>query len=331
MGSFKEIVGQKQLKEQMMNSIEQGKISHAYLLYGENRAGKEFVADIFAQALQCEESGVEPCGVCHSCRLAAAHMHPDILYVLHDKPGSIGVDDIRYRINDTVQIKPYQGKYKIYIVPEADLMTPQAQNALLKTIEEPPAYVVIILLTSDKDKMLPTIHSRCVPMDLRPVSDGEMRKYLMETLKVPDYRAEMCIAFARGNVGRAKALASSEDFDKIRHSVLSLLKNVQDMLVVDIVEILDQFSKNEYAFDMNDYLDIMAVWYRDVLLFKATHDVNQLVFREELKSIQKDATIFTYEKIEEIIEALEKAKRRLLSNVKFTLTMELLFFTIKEK
>lgn len=328
MAKFSDIVGQAQIKEQLQGAIRQDTVSHAYLFYGEIRSGKEFIAKVFAKTLQCEEKKDEPCDECHSCKQAASGNHPDIIYVNHEKPTSIGVDDIRDGINNTVMIKPYSSRYKIYIIQDAEKMTPQAQNALLKTIEEPPAYAVFILLTNSMEMMLPTIISRCVVLHMKPVQDEEMRKYLMRTLKVPDYRAEICVAFARGNVGRAKALASSEDFDKIRQDALSLLKNIYDMEVVEIMDALKRI--NEYGFDIGDYLDIMSVWYRDVLLFKATHDMNHLIFRDEIQSIKKVAQHRDYEGIEEVINALEKAKSRLASNVKFDLAMELLLLTIKE-
>lgn len=328
MANFSDIIGQEQIKEQLQGAILQDKVSHAYLLHGEPRSGKEFIAKIFAQTLQCEAKKEEACQECHSCKQAASGNHPDIIFVTHEKPNSIGVDDIRDGVNHTVMIKPYSSRYKIYIIEDAEKMTPQAQNALLKTIEEPPAYAVFILLTSSMEVMLPTIISRCIVLHMKPVADEEMRRYLMRVLKVPDYRAEICVAFARGNVGRAKALASSEDFDKIRQDALSLLKNIYDMEIAEIMEALKRIK--EYGFDIGDYLDIMSVWYRDVLLFKATHDINHLIFRDEIQAIKKIAQHSDYEGIEEVIHALEKAKSRLASNVSLELTMELLLLTIKE-
>ncbi len=328
--NFSDIVGQESIKEQLQGAISTGRVSHAYILYGEVRSGKEFVAKVFSQALLCEKpvtkanGTIEPCGECHSCRQAMTSNHPDIIYV----PSTIGVEEIRDRIVETVQVKPYQGPYKIYIVEEAEKLSVQAQNVLLKTIEEPPAYVVFILLTSSTEALLPTILSRCVLLNMRPVRDDEMRNYLMEQLHVPESRAEICIAFARGNIGRAKALAASEDFDKIRTNALSLLKNIHEMDTADIMEALKNIR--EYGFDINDYLDIMAVWYRDILLFKATHDMNHLIFRDEIQSIQKVAQYSDYEGIEEVIQALEVAKSRLRSKVNYELTMELLLLTIKE-
>ena len=334
MAKFSEIIGQQQIREQLQNAVAEDRVSHAYILYGESRSGKEFIAKTFAQALLCEspehdaDGKIEPCCACHSCKQAQSLNHPDIIYVKHEKPTTIGVDDVREGIIETVPIKPYSSRYKIYIMEEAQLLTPQAQNALLKTIEEPPEYVVFLLLTNSTDVLLPTILSRCVMLEMKPVRDDEMREYLIRELQVPESRAEICIAFARGNVGRAKALASSEDFDKIRAGALALLKNIRDMDTADIMESLKNIR--EFGFDINDYLDIMAVWYRDILLFKATHDMNHLIFRDELQSIQKVAQYSDYEGIEEVIKALETAKSRLSSNVSYELTMELLLLTIKE-
>ncbi len=332
--AFSDIVGQSLIKEQLQGAIRSGKIGHAYIICGENRSGKEFIAKTFAQALLCEnptddpEKGLEACGECHSCRQARAMSHPDIIYVTHEKPNTIGVDDVRQGIGETVQIKPYSSSHKIYIIEEAEKLSPQAQNALLRTLEEPPEYVVFLLLTTGTGTLLPTIISRCNVLQMRPVQDDEMRHYLISTLHVPESRAEICIAFARGNVGRAKALASSEDFDKIRTGALSLLKNIREMDTAEVMEALKQIR--EYGFDINDYLDIMAVWYRDILLFKATHDMNHLIFRDEITNIKKAAQYSDYEGIEEVIRALEVAKNRLRSSADYEMTMELLLLTIQE-
>ena len=207
MSGFKDVVGHKDIIQYIKNAVSQDKVSHAYILNGERGSGKKLLANLFAQTLQCEEGKEEPCYYCHSCRQAVSGNHPDIIRVTHEKPGSISVDDIRKQINEDIQIKPYSGKYKIYIMADADLMTVQAQNALLKTIEEPPSYAVIFLLTENADSLLPTICSRCVMLKLRNIKDQLVKKYLMEQLQIPDYKAELCTAFAQGNIGRAIMLA----------------------------------------------------------------------------------------------------------------------------
>lgn len=328
MARFQDIIGQEQIKEHLQNAITAGKVSHAYIINGEKSSGKEFIAKVFAMALQCEKKEEESCQECHSCKQALSDNHPDIVRVTHEKPNTISVDDIRAQVNNDVAIKPYSGSYKIYIINEAEKMTPQAQNAILKTLEEPPEYAVILLLTTNVNSLLPTILSRCVVLNMKPVADELVKKYLMEQLQVPDYKAEVCVAFARGNIGKAKALASSEDFENVKAEALSLLKYIKDMELNEILAAIKKIT--EYKLEISDYLDICAIWYRDVLLFKATNDVNHLVFREEIQSLRKIAQRSSYEGIEEIIEALDTAKHRLEANVNFELTMELLMLTIQE-
>lgn len=329
MARFSDIVGQEQIIEHLKNSIRQNKVGHAYIISGERNCGKEFMAKVFAEAVQCEEpEGEEPCGKCHSCIQAESLNNPDIIFVSHEKPNVISVDDIRAQINATVDIIPYDRPKKIYIMNEGELMTIQAQNALLKTLEEPPEYVVIIILTSNIEAFLPTILSRCVVLNFKPVKDELIKQFLMDEIKIPDYKADICVAFARGNVGKARLLAKSEEFDKVKEDAIGLLKNIQEMETTEIVAAIKKIV--EYKFDVNDYLDIFAIWYRDMLLFKATHDMNGVVFREEMSYIIKAADRSTYEGIETIIDALEKCKQRLKANVNFELSMELLLLTIKE-
>ena len=328
MAGFQDIIGQEQIREHLQKAVSTGKVSHAYIISGEKSSGKEFIARVFAMALQCEKEGAEPCHECRSCKQALSNNHPDIIHVTHEKPNTISVDDIRAQVNNDVAIKPYSSAYKVYIINEAEKMTTQAQNAILKTLEEPPAYAVILLLVTNVNSLLPTILSRCVTLNMRPVANDLVKKYLMEQLQIPDYKAEVCVAFARGNIGKAKALASSEDFENVKAEALSLLKYIRDMELNEIIAAIKKIT--EYKLEINDYLDICAIWYRDVLLFKATNDVNHLVFREEIQTLRKVAQYSSYEGIEKIIEALDKAKKRLNANVNFELTMELLMMTIHE-
>ena len=328
MSGFKDVVGHKDIIQYIKNAVSQDKVSHAYILNGERGSGKKLLANLFAQTLQCEEGKEEPCYHCHSCRQAVSGNHPDIIRVTHEKPGSISVDDIRKQINEDIQIKPYSGKYKIYIMADADLMTVQAQNALLKTIEEPPSYAVIFLLTENADSLLPTICSRCVILKLRNIKDQLVKKYLMEQLQIPDYKAELCTAFAQGNIGRAIMLASSDHFNEIRDEAVQLLKYIDTMELPELMDAVKRITV--YKIEITDYLDILMIWYRDVLIYKATKNIDRVIFGEELEFIRERAKKSSYEGIETILKALEKAKERLKANVNFELVMELLLLTIKE-
>lgn len=332
-----DVVGQRQLTENLQKAIVRNKISHAYLIQGERLSGKRMIADIFARALQCECDCAEdahrtmrPCNQCRSCRQAINSNHPDIIYVTHEKPNVISVDNIRQQVNGDIAIKPYSGAYKIYIIDEAEKMNVQAQNALLKTLEEPPEYAVIILLATRAEAMLPTILSRCVLLNTKPVPDDLIKQYLMQRIQIPDYRASICASFARGNVGRAIELAANETFDHMKASVLGILKNISDMEINQIASEIKKIS--EEKFDTNDYLDLCFIWFRDVLLYKScgAHGGNShIIFKEELPGIASAARLYSYDAVEKIIHSIDRARSRLSANVNFDLTMELMFLDMK--
>lgn len=328
MAGFKDIVGHEHIIEHLQNAIKMDKVSHAYILNGPDKSGKMMLAKAFAMALQCEKKGTEGCMECRSCKQAASHNQPDIIYLSHEKVNTISVNDIREQINQNVSEKPYGSPYKIYIIDEAEKMNQQAQNALLKTIEEPPSFVIILLLTTNADAFLPTILSRCIRLNLMPVPDEKICTYLMKYYHIPDYQAEISTAFAQGNVGKAIMLASSESFKEMKDSAVQLMKRIKEIDVYEMGEAVKQIG--EYKLSINDYFDIMMVWYRDVLMYKATIDVNGLVFKEQIYEIKRQASQSSYHGIEKILKALEKAKLRLNANVNFDLVIELLLLTIKE-
>ena len=328
MAGFRDIIGHEQVITHLQNAITMDKISHAYIVNGPDKSGKKMLAEAFAMALQCETGEKEGCMECHSCKQAMNHNQPDIIYVSHEKPNTISVDDIRSQVNNDIGIKPYSSKYKIYIIDEAEKMNVQAQNALLKTIEEPPAYAVILLLTTNADMFLPTILSRCVTLNIKVVADDVIKWYLMKQYLIPDYHAEVCVAFAQGNVGKAIQLAASSDFNELKAAVLQLMKRLDDIELYEMAAAIKQI--NEYKLSINDYFDLIMIWFRDILYFKATNDVNGLIFKDEVYEIKRQAEKSSYRGIETILEALHKAKMRLNANVNFDLVIELLLLTIKE-
>ena len=326
--SFHDIIGHEQIKDHFQKAIANNKVSHAYILTGEAGMGRKSLANAFALTLLCEKGKSEPCMECHACKQVLSGNHPDLIYISHEKPGTIGVDDIREQINDTIMVRPYSSYYKIYIVDEAEKMTQQAQNALLKTIEEPPSYAVIILLTTNQEMFLPTILSRCVQLKLKPLKNFVVKGYLTDHLHVPEADADIYVAFARGNLGRAISLASSDDFKLLRQEVLHLLKHIKEM---DISELLDYIKKlKEENLDIYECLDFMQLWYRDVLLYKVTKDINLLVFKDEYAAIKENSKLSGYDGLEKILDAIDKARIRLDANVNMDLAMELMLLVMKE-
>lgn len=328
MYGFEEVVGHEDIIKHLQNAISLKKVSHSYIFDGEAGSGKKLLARLFAMTLQCEKAGIDPCLNCPSCKKVLSNNHPDIIFVQHEKPNSISVDEIRDQVVNDIAIKPYLGPYKIYIIHDAQKLTIQAQNALLKTMEEPPEYGILLLLTDNADGLLPTILSRCVRLQLRALSDDLVKQYLMEVLHIPDYQADVSASFARGNIGKARQIAGSEDFEYMTKMAMKLLKNIRSMELYDLVTMIKELSNEKQ--NISDYLELFVLWYRDVLLFKATREIDGLVFKNEYNYVKEDAQKRSYEGLEQIIEAIEKAKNRLRANVNFELTMELLFLTIKE-
>ena len=323
MAGFQDILGHEMIKDHFRKAIENHKVSHAYILAGEEGMGRKSLANAFAMTLLCEKGLKEPCMECHSCKQMLSDNHPDVIHVTHEKPGSIGVDDIRKQINDTIMIKPYSSYYKIYMVDEAEKMTVQAQNALLKTIEEPPSYAVIILMTTNPDAFLPTILSRCIQLKLKPLRD-----YVVEKLGVPVEKAEVYAAFARGNLGKAIHIASSEEFGELYRAVLTLLKNIKNMDLPALLEFIKKLQEDHL--DINECLDFMQLWYRDILMYKVTKDMNLLIFKDEYKTVSEICSHSSYEGLEAVLEAIDKAKQRLDANVNTELALELMLLTMKE-
>jgi DNA polymerase-3 subunit delta' len=328
---FDDIVGEEQLKSKM-KAISQSGPSHAYLLAGERRSGKTTLAKCFAAALQCEGEGEKPCGRCMSCLQVEEGSHPDVVWLSHDKEETIGVEDIRTGVNEDILLKPYRGKYKVYLIDDAQKMTVQAQNALLKTLEEPPSYGVIILISNTVEAMLPTIQSRSVLLPVKPLPDEVIRGYLMNRMRVPDYRADVITAFARGNLGRACDLIANEEFEELKSAAISTLKGITDAdlgkTYTDAAEIARKYKESKSSFAQ--MMDFFLFWYRDALVYKSTGRSEGLIFREEIQYIKKVSGEMSYEGFEDVFRAIKEAKEKLRFNVNAETVADLLLISLKD-
>lgn len=326
---FEDIIGQERIVGHIKNAITSKKTSHAYIFSGEAGMGKKMMAKRFAMTLQCEKGGANPCMECHSCKQAISGNQPDIKWLVPEKTSTIGVDDIREQVVGDIVIKPYSSRYKIYIIDEAHKMNVQAQNALLKTIEEPPEYGIVILLTNNKETFLQTILSRCVMLEMKPVGNEQIVEYLKSVTKVPDYQAKMVVNFAGGNIGRAIRLASVGEFVKLKEMVLSHLDGLEGALTCDIQRYVKEIS--EYKDNISEYIDLLMAWFRDVLLYKASKDANCLIFAEKILLIDKFSNKMSYNAVNEIFMSLDKVQTRIKANVNFELTVELMLMAIRDE
>lgn len=330
MPGFSEIVGHEQIIRHLKSAVSMNKISHAYIFNGPERSGKMMLAEAFAEALLCLEEGTEGCHACRSCKQAMNRNHPDIIYVSHEKPNTISVGDIRQQLNGTIDVKPYntESRYKIYIVDEAEKMNEQAQNALLKTLEEPPAYAVILLLTTNADAFLQTIRSRCVTLELTAVADEKIHSLLMRKYQIVDYKAEVCVAFAQGNVGRAIMLAGSAEFNELKDATIKLVRRIAEVELQDVmteVKAIQEFGQ------LGDFFDLLLLWYRDVLVYKSTGSAEKLIYKDQAHEIANQAEVRSYESLNQIFQSIEQGRARIRANVNADMTLELLFLDMKGK
>ena len=328
--SFKDIIGQESVKEHLQSAISEKKLSHAYIFSGEDGSGKMMLAKRFAAALQCDSEGPEPCGCCLNCMQSEADSHPDTVYVTHEKK-NITVDDIRNQLVNDVQVKPYSGKYKIYIVDEAEKMNEAAQNALLKTLEEPPEYAVIILLTTNTGTLLQTILSRCVILDIKPVENGRIRDYLMDREKLPDYVASLYAAFSCGSIGKALRYAGDEGFIAAKDLVIRFVTEVGRLKQTELSELIGEMGGKDSKTTFDDYYDLMCMWYRDVMVYKATHDPRRVIFSEKISEIREQAEEKSFKALNDIFNELETARQRLNFSVSFPATMQMLVRAMKAR
>lgn len=325
MYTFREIWGNEALTAQLKRAAADGKVSHAYLFLGGAGAGKRLIANTFAKALQCTGAGEVSCGSCKSCQAFDSGNHPDVIYVRGEKK-SLLVDDIREQILETVDLKPYHYEKKIYIIEKADTMNVQAQNALLKTLEEPPAYAVFLLLAERAEAFLPTILSRVVTMKLRPLSEETVAAYLMQKAQLSAEESHVVAAYAQGRIGQALELMEDEAFRQMRQDILEKL---QALPMTAEGEVLLWAKELEiYKNDLR-FLDIMELWYRDLLAAKSLREERFLIQKDQKDAIFRGAKE-PAERLAKKAAAIREARRRLAMNVNFRLTIEVMLMDLKE-
>lgn len=365
MVEIEDVVGHEEILLHMRQAIKLKKVSHAYLLAGEAGSGKKLLANIFSKMLLCdlnkeddvkiegnnegildlfdtlsvkevlplEENGVQntlnlPCNTCPSCRQFNSGNHPDVFFVKPSKKNGYGVDDIREQINQTMHVKPYQSRYKIYIIDQGDSMTVQAQNALLKTLEEPPSYGLFFLLAENVNQFLQTILSRCVVIPLKPVPTNKVEQYIREKLKLPDYQAKVISSFARGNIGKAVMLSSSEAFSLIREDVIRLMDVFIKGNDYDIMEAASVLEK--YKEQIDEVLEILTSWVRDLLIVKKIQDEQYVIHQDQYKILLKQAQNLSYNRMSCLMNNIEKVHQQLKVNVNFQLAIEMMLLNASE-
>lgn len=325
MFAFAEIWGNETLLRYMKQTAKKKTASHAYLLVGKGGSGKKMIANAFIKYMQCENPSHEACGVCSSCRFFDGGNHPDVIYVSTEKK-TIGVDEVREQILETVELLPYAFPKKIYVIPNAHTLTPQAQNALLKTLEEPPEYAQFILLAQSTEPLLQTILSRAVVLQIPPLSDDVVLDYLQKKGLAEQETAKMYATYAQGSIGMALNLLQDEEFIKIRNYVLATMEKLPKISQGEALLLAKEFEnyKNDSRF-----LDMIELWYRDVLVAKSTRNSDFFIQQDKETEIFSAANV-PVANLVSCAEAVQMAKKQLSQNGNFRLTMEVMLMKLKE-
>ncbi len=328
MYKFNDIIGNKNIVKYLQNIIEEEKVPQAFIFDGASGTGKTFISNIFAKTLQCEKHGNEPCLECVSCRAFDNDNHPDIIRLSLKDKKSIGVEEVREGINNLVSIKPYKYPYKIFIIDDADKLTVQAQNALLKTIEEPPVYAIFILKSANYKIFLPTIISRCVLLKIKPLPYIKVSDYLSSKFDISKNNSEIAGFFSEGSIGRGIEFLNDEYLKSMREKIISFLISFKNMSLTDLFASAKIFD--EYKDNVKDVFDFMYVWYRDILVYKETESFNFVLDKSNFEKIKNESFEYSKNKLYNILDAIDKAKYSIHYYGNFNLTIEVMLITMKE-
>jgi DNA polymerase-3 subunit delta' len=319
--SFKNIIGQKDVINYLTNAFSEDKIGHAYIFCGPEGIGKKTVAEEFAALILCENPrNNKKCGQCSSCRLFESGASPDIRR-LSVESLSIGVDEVRESLSDLV-IKPMYSARKVYIINDAEKLTAQAQNAILKSLEEPPSYATIILITTVYDILLETIRSRAVKVKFKENSYQEVMEAITKKLGpgIDKERAEFAALWSNGSIGRALAMAEGQEFSDLREKTFDAIIKIEKEKLRGIFEISSFFEKNKES--CNLILDFMISYYRDILMAAETANENMLINKDKEDIIFTKVFEYTAEQLAAAIAYVIDAKKNIRYNANYMLAIE---------
>lgn len=328
MADFNAVAGHERIIKSLRESIKNDMTSHAYIFCGNKGSGRNLTAGAFAKTANClSPINGNACGKCPSCIQFESGNNPDVFYVKATKTISISVDDIREQIVNEVKIKPYSYKRKIFIIDKADTMTSQAQNALLKTLEEPPKYVLIILISENTENFLPTVLSRCVMMKFSPISVNLIKNYLINNCAMNEDDAAFYAEYSVGSIGEALRLSGDENFYQMRNDIISCLDRLDTM---DFVSAMLMAKEMEKYKAYSELFDIMYMFYRDVFCMRLFKDDRYVIQKDKIGLIEKKAKNLNEQTIAKRLDFIMDIKKKIRQNTAFRLSMEVLFMNLKE-
>jgi DNA polymerase-3 subunit delta' len=334
-----EVAGQTRAVSLLQRSLESQTVAHAYLFVGPPHVGKATLALELAKALNCE-APEPPCGECPSCRKIAAAKHADVQVIgllgsgngTDTKPqAEISIDRIR-ELQHTASLPPFEGKYKVFIIDGAELLSHEAANCLLKTLEEPAGRVVFILLTS-RERLIPaTIVSRCQRLELPPMPAAEIETALSRERAVETAKAKLLAGLSRGRLGWAFQAARDDSLlqqrDEKLEKLLSVIDGDGEGRFDCALKLSSQFSQNRDA--VEETLDLWLNWWRDLLLIKAGCP-DFITNTDMLPNLSARAESYSLAQVKDFITSIRMAGEQLKQNANPQLVLEVLMLSIPKE
>ena len=313
------IIGHDEIITQLQHAIQSNRIAGAYLFVGPAGVGKETVAIHFAKSINCLESGEGACGDCISCRKTEVGNHPDT-QIVSPSGARTRIDQIR-ELQKRIVYRPLEGVRKVVILREAERMNLEAANCLLKTLEEPPAESVLILLTTNLDALLPTIRSRCQIIKFSPLAPNELGNYLNERFHLEERKALSIATLTGGAVGRALTYLESRDAEESETNQ-HVDEDIPEILAA--TDTLAAFRIAEYYNENPDQLDILVEWYRDLLLLHQDVSTDLLTHIYHVEALKQLLPRYSRYRLQSAIKTIFETKNALNRNINATLALEVM-------
>ncbi len=324
-----QIIGNENLIHNIQTLAKNQNFSHSYIIEGIRGSGKSLICEFFAKAILCEDEHNKPCGTCLSCLSFDSKNNPDF-FILQSEKKSFGVDIVRDNFTDIVNIKPFRSKYKVVIIEKADTLTVQAQNALLKSIEEPPEYMVFMLVAENSKFLLPTIISRCAILSTEVLDYALLKSEIdKKQFDVDDEYKKFAISASEGSLGRCLFFLEDETFMEIRKKLLDFLQSINNLHIVDVIKKADEFAKEKV--DSIKLYDILILWFRDLVIYKTTSSLKGCYNIDKKEMIHIKALEYSLEKLYRNIKDINIFKDNFESNANLTMNLEVLFMKLRER
>lgn len=311
---FSDIIGQGMLVNSLQTIIQESKAANGYIFTGPKGSGKKRMAYTFALGLNCRGEGEErPCGICHTCIRFMSENHPNI-EIIKPTGASIKIKQIKQLIQD-VSKKPFETGYKVVILEHADKMTHEAQDAFLKTLEEPPANTIFILLVENQHALLSTVVSRCQVYSLRKVPEKEIEKYLRSQFKMPDSEIKLATVSSNGIIGRAIEILEDKNFFKLRNEYFMIIDQLfkNSFTAVSLLAAMNIDSR----LGDEDFTDFLMTWFRDIMIYRELPEgyTDLIVNIDRVEDIERHSILLREDMLNDILEIIKQNAEYIRHNV----------------